>query len=152
MAQVGGAVKEMESLYGRFDISLDGTPSLVWLNRNLQKWRSPEMFQLAFFPDVYVKKVLVNRRIFGPLSLVYEEITTRWTVEARQAYGLNQFCKCYCFGDADIPSLFWYGAAWRLSQQLGGEVLTEVIKIFVRNGFTHCGLTDKKRVRDFEFW
>src|SRR6267378_1790512 len=150
MAPVTERVGEMQAAYGAFDISLDGVPTPVWLARNLQKWRSPEMFQLAFFPDVYVKKVLVNRRIFGPLDLTYEEITARWTTEARAAYGLNQFVKCYSFGDGEAPSLFWYGAAWRLSPQVGGEVLSEVCKIFTRHGFTHCGVTDKRRVRDFE--
>jgi hypothetical protein len=152
MAPVAEAIPEMEKLYGRFDIGLDGRPTMLWEARNLKKWRSPEMFQLAFFPDVYVTKTLVNRRIFGPLPLVYEEIMARWTTEARQAYGLNQFVKCYNFGDGNAPSLFWYGAAWRLSPQVGGEVLGEVIKIFTRHGFTYCGTTDKRRIRDFEYW
>jgi hypothetical protein len=152
MAQVGTHVPEMQALYGTFDIGLDGRPTALWEARNLKRWRTPEMFQLAFFPDVYVAKTVVNRRIFGPLALCYEEITARWTAEARAAYGLNQFVKCYSFGDGDAPTLFWYGAAWRLSPQVGGEVLAEVVKVFTRHGFTHCGVIDKKRPRDFEFW
>jgi hypothetical protein len=152
LAPVSETVGEMELLYGKFDISLDGRPTVLWEARNLRKWRSPEMFQLAFFPDCYVTKTVVNRRIFGPLAQAYEEITARWTPESRRAYGLNQFVKCYCFGDASTPNLHWYGAAWELSSQVGGEVLSEVIKIFTRHGFTHCGATDKKRIRTFEFW
>lgn len=152
MAQVGEQVAEMQALYGVFDIGLDGRPTALWEARNLKRWRSPEMFQLAFFPDVYVAKTVVNRRMLGPLALAYEEITARWTAEARAAYGLNQFVKCYLFGDGSAPSLHWYGAAWELSPQVGGEILSEVIKIFTRHGFTYCGTTDKKRIRTFEFW
>jgi hypothetical protein len=152
MAPVTEQVPEMQRLYGEFDIALDGLPTPAWIARNLVKWRTPEMMQLCFFPDVYVKKVLVNRRIFGPIALSYEEIVARWNTEARKAHGLNQFSKCYAFGSGDLPSLFWYGAAWRLSPQVGGEVLGEVVKIFTRHGFTWCGVSDKRRVRDFELW
>jgi len=152
LAPVNDTVPEMQKLYGEFDIGLDGRPTMLWEARNLKKWRSPAMLQMAFFPDCYAAKVWVNRRIFGPLAQAYEEICARWTTEARAAYGLNQFCKCYSFGDGDAPSLFWYGAAWRLSQQVGGEALAEVVKVFTRHGFTHCGSMDKRRVRDFEFW
>jgi hypothetical protein len=152
LAPVGEQIAEIESLYGKFDISLDGVPTAAWEGRNLKRWHLPEMFQLAFFPDVYIKKTQVNVRIFGPLCLIYEEILARWTTEARAAYGLNQFVKCYAFGDGAGPSLFWYGAAWRLSPQVGGEVLGEVIKVFTRHGFSWCGLSDKRRIRDFEYW
>lgn len=145
-------VKEMESLYGTFDIGLDGTPNGLWQARNLKLWRPPEMFQCAFFPDVYLARIRVNRRLLGPLGRAYEEIAARWTREARIAYGLNQYVKCYSFGDGDGPNLFWWGAAWRLSPQVGGEVLAAAIEIFGRHGFKHVGLGDKRRVRDFEFW
>jgi hypothetical protein len=152
MALVHEAVPEMEELYGQFDLGLDGVPNTLWESRNLKKWRPPEMLQHAFFPQMYIPKVRVNRRIFGPIGLVYEEIAARWTAEARKAYGLNQFVKCYCFGDGPGPNLFWYGGAWRLSPQVGGEVLGEVIKVFTRHGFTYCGALDKRRLRDFEMW
>ena len=152
LAPVGSEIEEMETLYGKFDLGLDGQPTLLWQGRNLRKWRMPEMMQLAFFPDMYVAKVLVNRRVFGPLEQVYGEIMARWTREAREAHGLNQFVKCYCFGDGDRPNLFWYGAAWRLSPQVSGETLGEVIKVFTRNGFTYRGDTERRRLRDFELW
>ena len=152
LAPVHEAVAEMEQLYGKFNLDLEGKPNLLWENQNLKKWRPPEMLQHAFFPQMYIAKVRVNRRIFGPLSLVYEEIAARWTTEARSAHGLNQFVKCYCLGDGHGPNLFWYGAAWRLSPQVGGSVLDEVAKIFTRNGFTYCGTLDKRRLRDFEMW
>lgn len=152
MAPVNSSVHEMEKLYGTFDIGLDGRPTMLWESRNLKKWRSPEMFQLTFFPEAYIAKVWVNRRLFGPLAQTYEELTARWTTEVRRANGLNQFVKCYSFGDGDAPSLFWYGAAWRLSQQVPVQILDDVVKVFTRHGFTYCGATDKKRLRDFELW
>jgi hypothetical protein len=152
LAPVGPEIAEMEALYGRFDIGLDGLPTPSWVARNLKKFKPGQMFQHAFMPDVWVNGVLVNRLIVGALHQVYAEIGARWTLEARTAYGLTQYVKCYCFGDGDKPNLFWYGAAWRLRQQVGGEALSEVIKVFTRHGFTYCGSTDKKRLRDFEMW
>ena len=143
---------EMEILYGKFDLQIDGTPTELWENRNLKKHRLDEMLKHAFFPDVWVQKILVNRRVTSPLGQVMREINTRWTREARSAYGLDQFVKCYCFGDGSGPNLHWYGAAWELSQQVGGEALSEVVKVFTRHGFTWCGATDKKRIRSFEYW
>ena len=72
LAPVSDAVAEMEQLYGRFDIGLDGQPNALWQARNLKVWKPPEMFQMAFFPDIYLARIRVNRRIFGPLALVYE--------------------------------------------------------------------------------
>ena len=153
MAPVNDQVAEMEQLYGTFDIGLDGLPNAVWEGRNIKKWKPPgEMFQHAYLPEMYLNRIRVNRRIFGPLSHVYEEICVRWTQEARRANGLTQFVKCYCFGDVTGPNLFWYGGAWELSPQLGGEMLGEVIKVFTRHGFTHAFTTDKRKVRILEYW
>jgi hypothetical protein len=152
LAPVSEEVGEMEILYGKFDIGSDGLPTPSWVGRNLKKFRPPEMLQHAFMPEVYVSRILCNRRIVGALYQVYAELGARWTLEARAAYGLSQFVKCYSFGDGSAPSLHWYGAAWELSPQVGGEVLSEVIKVFQRHGFTYCGTTDKKRLRTFEFW
>lgn len=152
LAPATGLIQQMEALYGTFDIGLDGTPNVLWQARNLKAWKLPDMLQLAFFPEVWIARVRVNRRIAGPLERVYLEIVQRWTPEARQAHGLNQFVKCYCFGDGAGPNLFWWGAAWELSAQLGGEPLAEVIKIFTRNGFTHAYTADKRKVRVLEYW
>jgi hypothetical protein len=152
MAEVSESVGEMERLYGRFDLGLDGRPTPAWEARNLKMWRLPEMFELEFFPGVYITKVLINRKLFAHLPLVYEQIMARWNTEARKAHGLSRFSKCYAFGSGDLPTLFWYGGSWRLSQQVGGEVLGEVVKIFCAHGFTWCGATDKRRIRDFEMW
>lgn len=152
LAPVGEEIAQMEALYGKFDIGSDGLPTAPWIGRNLKKFRPSQMLQHAFMPEVYVSRILVNRRMVGALYQVYQEIDARWTLEARTAYGLTQFVKGYCFGDGDKPNLFWYGGAWRMSPQLGGEVLSEVVKVFTRHGFTHCGTADKKRLRDFEFW
>lgn len=152
LAPAGDSVRQMEELYGTFDIGLDGSPNGLWQARNLKTWKPPEMFQCAFFPAVYLARVRVNRRIFAPLERAYTEIVERWTKEAREACGLNQFVKCYCFGDGAGPSLFWWGAAWELSPQLGGEPLSEALKVFTRNGFTHAYTTDKRKLRVLEYW
>lgn len=145
-------VAEMEAAYGTFDIGLDGRPTPLWEGRNLKRLRFPVMMEHAFFPGVYLAKVRVNRRVFGPLERIYSEILARWTLEAQRAYGLDQFVKCYCFGDGLVPNLFWYGGAWELSTAVHGDVLSDVIKIFTRHGFTHAYTTDKKKLRTFEFW
>jgi hypothetical protein len=153
LAPVTEGVAELESLYGTFDIDLCGLPTQGWQNRNLKRFKAPEMLQHAFFPQVYIARVLVNRRMLGPIERVYQEIVTRWPIEARKAYGLNQFVKCYCFGDGSGPNLFWYGAAWELSPLVNGEILGEVATIFRRHGFTHAYGSDKKlRARIFEYW
>jgi hypothetical protein len=107
------------------------------------------MLAHVFFPEVFLVKVTVNRRMSAPLERAYIEICRRWSEPKERAeLGLNKFLKCYCFGDGQGPSLFWYGAAWMLASQVNGEVLEEVIRIFQRQGFTH----DRKRIRVFEYW
>lgn len=142
----------MELLYDKFDLGLDGFPTPWWQARNLLKWKSPFPLEHAFFPDSYLQRVWVNRRMAGPLWQAYAEIAARWTREARAAYGLNQFVKCYCFGEGSKPNLHWYGAAWELSSQVGGEILAEVVKVFTRHGFTHAHTSDKHKLRTFELW
>lgn len=152
LAPISEEIKEMEHLYGKFSLGIDGCPSVPWQRRNLRFMRLDWPLQLAFFPEAWVHRIWVNHRMVGPLGRVLAEINARWTPEAKAAYGLDQFVKCYCFGEGAAPSLFWYGAAWQLSEQVGGEVLSEVVKVFTRNGFTHGGATDKKRIRTFEYW
>jgi hypothetical protein len=155
LASFGTGTTEMEVLYDRFDLDLLGRPTIGWENRSLRKWRPPEMLEHVFFPGFYFAKILVNKRLVGPLTRVYEEIGEQWSMEARRAHGLNGFVKCYCFGDGPAPNLFWYGAAWELSPQVGGETLSEVLKIFTRHGFTHGysnDKTDKRKLRTLEYW
>jgi hypothetical protein len=152
LAPVTEEISEMELVYGKFDLQLDGRPTVQWEGRNLKLCRFDEPLRHAFFPEVFVYKVLVNRRMLAPLGVVLREINLRWNRKERDAHGLNQFVKCYCFGDGDRPSLHWLGAAWELSPQVGGEVLTEVVKLFTRRGFTHGGAGNKPRIRTFEYW
>jgi hypothetical protein len=152
LAPVNDTISGMELLYDKFDIGLDGRPSVAWERRNLKLHRLDEPLKHAFFPDVFVYKTWVNRRMTAALGQVMREINMRWTAEARSAYGLDQFVKCYCFGDGESPNLHWYAAAWTLSPQVSGEALTEAVKVFTRHGFTYCGAADKKRIRTFEYW
>jgi hypothetical protein len=138
----------MEALYGKFDLGLDGYPTEPWKNRNLKRLRFPEMLEYQHFSGVYLAKVVVNRRMMGALERVYLAICERFPFEARRAYGLNRFVKCYCFGDGPGPNLFWYGAAWELSPAVGGEILDESAEIFRSFGFKH----DRKKLRVFEYW
>jgi hypothetical protein len=138
----------MEQLYGPFELTFDGVPALGWENYNLRKFQLPEALQLAYFPEAYLRFVRCNRRMLGALDGALREIVKTWPLEERAAYGLNQFVKCYCFGDGSGPNLHWYGAAWELSPQVSGDVLADVAKIFTRNGFTRS----EKRVRGFEYW
>jgi hypothetical protein len=144
--------QELQRLYGFFDLGYDGLPTPGWAKRNLRFLRLPEGLRCAFFPTVWVRRVYVNRRMADAIEKVLLEICARFTPQFRSINGLDQFVKCYCFGDGSAPNLFWYGAAWRLSEQVGGPALEDARQIFVRHGFTHAWTTDKNRLRDFEFW
>jgi hypothetical protein len=148
LVQANDYIVQLEAVYGRFDIGLDGLPTEQWENRNLKRLRLPEMLEHQFFSGVNLLRVQVNRRMMGALERVYLEIGKRWSLEARRAHGLNRFVKCYCFGDSSGPNLFWYGAAWELSPLVNGEVLDSVIDLFKQHGFKH----DRKRLRVLEYW
>jgi len=148
LAPLTDQVVMMEKVYGRFDIGFDGFPTDAWKGRNLKLFRPPEVLKHVYFPEAYVKRTLVNRQMFDAIGRVYQDIVGRWNAQAREAYGLNQFVKCYCFGDGSVPSLFWYGAAWELSPVVNGEALDQVIDLFKQHGFKH----DRKRLRVFEYW
>jgi hypothetical protein len=152
LAPVSDKVVEMEKLYGPFEIGFDGVPNTAWEGYHLRKLPLPESLQLAFFPAMWLRELRCNRRMLGALEGALLEVKKTWPLAAREAHGLNQFVKCYCFGDGDSPNLHWYGAAWQLSPKVGGEILTEAIKIFTRHGFTWMGQEDKKRIRSFEYW
>lgn len=141
-------VMQMEAVYGKFDLGLDGCPTPVWENRNIKRFRPPEMMQHAFFPDIFLNRIRVNRHMVAALERAYAEIYQSWSREARVAHGLNQYVKCYCFGDGRGPNLFWYGGAWELSPLVVGETLARAVDIFGRHGFKH----DSKRLRTFEYW
>lgn len=145
-------LSEMNQAYGRFDLDVNtGVPTPVWERRNLQHLRLDYPLKNAFFPEFWHRRVTVNRRAAGALGNVLRELAVRYTPEAMNAHGLDQFVRCYCFGGGD-PSLFWFGGGWELSPQVVGEVLAETIKVFVKHGWTYCGVSDKKRLREFEFW
>jgi hypothetical protein len=143
---------EMTKLYGLFDLDVStARPTIQWEKRNLHLLRLPFDLQSAYFPEFWLKRVLVNRRTAEALLRVLKEMSELWTPAALSAYGLNQFVRCYSFGGKE-PNLFWYGAAWELSGQVGGEVLSEAVKIFQRHGWTYCWLADKHRIREFEYF
>ena len=143
---------QMNELYGIFDLDVNtGRPTPQWEHRNLHSLRLPFALRSAFFPDFWVKRIQVNRRAAGALSSVLAELAATYTLESLSKNGLDQFIRCYAFGDSS-PSLFWFGAGWELSPQVPGETLTAVIKVFSRHGWTYAGLNDRSRTREFEFW
>ena len=145
-------LSEMNQLYGLFDLDINtGRPTDQWEGRNLHSLRLPFPLQSAYFPGFWLKRVQVNHRAAEALSRALVEMVEVWALEALVAHGLNQFVRCYAFGSKE-PSLFWYGAGWELSPMVGGESLSEAIRIFQRHGWTYCGHSDKRRIREFEFW
>jgi hypothetical protein len=145
-------LSEMNTLYGLFDLDVNsGRPTPQWEARNLHALRLPFPLQSAWFPGLWFKRLLVNRRAAEALLRVFQELAETYTSAAREAYGLDQFVRCYAFGGKE-PSLFWYGGGWELSPQVGGEVLSEVVKIFQRHGWTYCWIKDKHRIRELEYW
>lgn len=152
LAPVTDRVKEIQSLYGQFALGPDGRPPETWERRNLKSLRLERPLKSPWFPEFSYLRILVNRRMQDSIAGVLHELNTRYEPEFQAAHGLDQFVKCYCFGDGTHPTLFWYGAAWRLSEQVSGETLSEVGKVFTKYGFTSVGLGDKRRLRDFEYW
>jgi hypothetical protein len=144
-------LSEMTQLYGHFDLDPFGRPTPQWEGRNLHSLRLPFPLQSAYFPGFWLKRVQVNRRAADALLKVLREIAENYTPEAREAHGLDQFVRCYSFGTKS-PDLFWYAAGWELSPQVGGDVLSDVLKIFQRHGWTYCWIRDKRRIREFEFF
>lgn len=143
---------QITKLYGPFDLDVQtGRPTEQWERRNLHKLRLPFGLRCYHFPEFWLRRVLINRRAANALLGVLDQMAAQWTIEALAAHGLDQFVRCYAFGSGD-PTLFWYGAAWELSPEVGGETLSEAIKIFARHGWTYAGFNDKRRLRQFEFW
>lgn len=140
--------KKLEELYGTFSLGPDGRPLSTWEERFLRKVRLAVQFRHAAFPNCWLKWITVNRRMVPAIQSVYTEVAVRWTPEYQGQHGLSTFQKCYCFGDGDAPNLFWYGAAWQLPKDLKGEPLREVVKIFIRHGFTPQA--DNERI--LEYW
>jgi hypothetical protein len=148
IAPVNETAKEAQDLYGRFDLNFEGNPRPSWIARNLMWYRFHGPMRHAYFPEIFVYKTLINRRMREAFDRTQAELHSRFTLEALRAHGLDQFVKCYCFGDGQGPNLFWYGAAWEISPQVVGAELDEAIQIFKRAGFTH----DRKKLRTFEYW
>jgi|SRR5215467_9553717 len=142
------AAKRILELYGPFALGPSGYPRETWEARHLRPARFAVQFQHAAFPEFCLKFVRVNRRMVPAIQSVFNEIAARWNLEVQAVSGLNRFYKCYCFGDGEELSLFWYGAAWQLSPLLRGDMLKEVVKIFVRNGFRPR--EDNERI--LEYW
>lgn len=143
---------QMNELYGPFDLDVNtGRPTPQWEGRNLHSLRLPFPLRSTYFPEFWVRRIQVNRRAADALHKVFSEFRATHTIESLAKTGLDQFVRCYCFGDAN-PSLFWYGAAWEVSHQVSGETLVAATKIFARHGWTYCGLENKTRTREFEFW
>ena len=143
---------DMNTLYGPFDLEVfTGRPTPQWEGRNLHSLRLPFPLRSAYFPEFWVKRIQVNRRAADALHNVLSELRATHTIESLAKLGLDQFVRCYCFGDSS-PTLFWYGAAWELSPQVNGETLAAVIKIFSRHGWAYCGLDNRSRSREFEYW
>ena len=144
---------EMTQLYGVFDLDINtARPTPQWEKRNLHSLRLPFPLQSAYFPNFWLKRVLVNRRAAEALSRTFAEIIETFSPEAREAHGLNQFVRCYAFGGGKEPNLFWYGAGWELSSQVGGEALSKAVQIFQKHGWTYCWIKDKHRIRELEYW
>ena len=143
---------QMNELYGPFDLDQNtGRPTPAWEGRNLHTLRLPFALNSAYFPEFWVRRIKVNHRAANALHNVLSELAATHTIEALHKTGLDRYVRCYCFGDSS-PSLFWYGAAWELSPQVSGEELVTAIKIFGRHGWTYCGLENRSRTREFEFW
>jgi len=137
-------------LYGPFALGPGGTPRETWEARHLRRVRLAVQFKHAVFPDFCLRWISVNRRMVSAIQGVFSEVAARSTSEVQEASGLDTFIKCYCFGDRaeEGLSLFWYGAAWQLSPKLRGDMLREVVKVFVRHGFTPRDDND----RILEYW
>ena len=143
---------QMNELYGPFDLDVNtGRPTPQWEGRNLHNLRLPFPLHSQFFPDFWVRRIKVNHRASDALHNVLAELRTSYTIEALAKNGLDRYVRCYCFGDS-TPTLFWYGAAWELSPMVTGDTLTDTIKIFGRHGWTYCGLENRARSREFEYY
>jgi hypothetical protein len=140
--------KRIEELYGPLSIGPDGQILDTWIHRNIRKVRLGVSFRHSAFLHCHLRFVPVNRRMVRAITSVYQEVAIRWTLEAQEKSGITIFQKCFCFGDGDAPNLFWYAAAWQLPMVLKGEILREMVKIFVRHGFTPRD--DNERV--LEYW
>lgn len=145
-------LSQVNRLYGLFDLdAMTGRPTEAWERRNLHKLRLPFSLKYVHFPEFWLRRVLINRRAAQAMLGVLGQMAVQWSFEDLARVGLDQFVRCYAFGSGE-PNLFWYGAAWELSPEVTGETLAEVIKIFAAHGWAYCGLNDKKRVRQFEYW
>src|SRR5258708_39742014 len=92
LAPISKEVKELEALYGQFDLGLDGLPRSTWIGRHLVPFGlGRNRLQHYLFPEVYLSSFLVNRRMFPALALVLAEIRNLWTAEARESNVLGMF-------------------------------------------------------------
>jgi hypothetical protein len=152
LAPVSKDSGELVALYGEFDIGMDGQPRPGWLGRTLVPLRLQPRLQHYLFPDVYLTRILVNRRMVAPLAKVLEEFEKRWTYPERIENGLIQFVKCYCFGDGPVPQPSWWGASYHLSPKVDKVTLEQAIPFFTKAGFTWGGTLARKDERRFDYY
>jgi hypothetical protein len=142
-------IETLEKLYCKFDIGSTGYPMPQWEGRHINEMVLERPLRWCFAPEVWLKRLRLNRRMVSPMRGVFQEMWERWDPKSAEAEGLDQYVRCYAFGCDDRPNPFWWGAGYRLSRKVSGVALEEVIKIFTRHGFTWAGTSDKKNPRDF---
>ena len=154
LAPADEVIQNLERLYGRFDIGVNGHPTPQWEERNLRDVWLERRLRFYWAPDHWLTKIRVNRRMIEAIQGVLTEINARWDPKAAEKEHLDTFVRCYAFGggEARTPNAHWWGAAWDLSPRLSGVALEETIKIFTRHGFTwYGGGSDKHLIRHLEY-
>ena len=145
------SIETLEKLYTKFDLGPTGYPTPQWEGRNLKELTLKRRLKYFYAPELFISRLLVNRRMVNAIALVFDEINERWDPQRAEAENLDQYVRTYCFGCDGPPNPFWWGAGYRLSPLVTGVALEEVLKIFTRHGFTWAGATDKKLVRDLYY-
>jgi len=152
LAPVSKDTEELVSLYGEIDMGPDGFPRAQWVGRTLVPLRLNPRLQYYLFPEVYLTRILVNRRMAPALAHVLEGIQRQWTYPETVENGLNQFVKCYSFGDGRAPQPCWWGASYWLSPKVQEDTIASVMKLFTKAGFTWGGTFTRKDERRFDYY
>jgi hypothetical protein len=152
LAPVSRDAAELERHFGAFDIGMDGQPRPGWIGRTLVPLLLKTRLQHYYFPSVYLTRILVNRRMAPHLAQVLEQMEKRWNYQERENNGLNQFVKCYCFGDGLEPTPVWWGSAYYLSPKVSEATIKEVLRFFTKAGFSWGGTLEPKDIRRFDYY